>query len=340
MKPTIKDVAKAAGVSVATVSHTVNNTRKVNPETRERVLAAIRQLGYSGHSIARSLRRGQTSTLGLVVSDIENPFFTKLASHVQRIASLHGYQVVFANSDEHPERERQIIDALTTQRVDGVILAPVAQENAERLVRSGIPLTLVNRHFAGIRAPYVIADDSLGARLGFDHLWTLGHRNIAFIRGDIERSTTKDRIRGLREAHRARGIPFDESLLIDAGHSGDQGAAELAELMSGKQRPTAVFALSNWALLSAIRGLHRCLMSCPADVSVVGYGLSNPYWMPAAAICMVEQPVVTMAEECVRVLLEQIKDEKVAESVVLPPTLTLGDSTRRVEPRRLRKASS
>src|SRR5690606_3102464 len=117
MKPTIKDVAKAAGVSVATVSHTVNNTRKVNPETRERVLAAIRQLGYSGHSIARSLRRGQTSTLGLVVSDIENPFFTKLASHVQRIASLHGYQVVFANSDEHPERERQIIDALTTQRV-------------------------------------------------------------------------------------------------------------------------------------------------------------------------------------------------------------------------------
>lgn len=330
---TVKDVARAAEVSVATVSHAINNTRKVNPETRERVFAAIRKLGYSGHSIARSLRRGRTSTLGLVVSDIENPFFTRLASHVQRVASLHGYQVIFANSDERADREREIVDALSAQRVDGVILAPVAAENAERLARSGPPLALVNRYFAGVAAPHVIVDDRLGARLGFDHLWSLGHRNIAIIRGDIEHSTTKDRIRGLREAHRARRIAFDESLLIDAGHSGDHGAVGLAEVMAGKQRPTAVFALSNWALLSGIRGLQRSALRCPADVSLVGYGVSNPYWMPAASVCMVEQPVVAMAEACVRVLLEQIKNETVAESVVFPPVLTPGESTRRVEPR-------
>jgi LacI family transcriptional regulator len=337
---TVKDVARVAEVSVATVSHAINNTRKVNPETRERVFAAIRKLGYSGHSIARSLRRGRTSTLGLVVSDIENPFFTKLASHVQRVASLHGYQVIFANSDERADRERQIIDALNAQRVDGIILAPVARENAERLAQSGPPLALVNRHFSGVRAPHVIVDDLLGARLGFDHLWALGHRNIAIIRGDVERSTTKDRIRGLREAHRVRGVAFDETRLINAGYSGDHGTTGLAELMVSKQRPTAVFALSNWALLSGIRGLQRSALRCPADVSLVGYGVSSPYWMPAASVCMVEQPVVAMAEACVRVLLEQIKDGKIAKSVVLPPTLTPGESTRRVEPRQLRKASA
>jgi LacI family transcriptional regulator len=327
---TLKDVAARAGISVATASHTINKTRKVNEETQERVFAAIKELGYSGHSIARSLRRGKTSTLGLVVSDIENPFFTRLASDIQRTAALRGYQVVFANSEERPDRERQILDALNAQRVDGIILAPVAQENAELMARQDRPLTLVNRRFAGVDAPHVIADDKLGARLGFDHLWDLGHRRIAVIHGHLDRSTTKDRIEGLRKAHRARGLPLDEGMLIEAGPSGDRGEAGLIELIRRSEKPTAIFALSNWALLAAIRGLHQTLLRCPDDVSLVGYGVTSPYWMPTSSVTMVEQPVPMMADACVRLLLDQIETGRPAKSVTLPPTLSLGQSTQRI----------
>lgn len=328
---TIKDVAQKAGFSVATVSHSINGTRKVSEETRERVFAAVHELGYSGHSIARSLRRGRTAILGLVVSDIENPFFTKLASHVQRVAALEGYQVIFANSEERRDREREILDALSAQRVDGIILAPVAQDNAELLSKRQIPMTLVNRHFPKVRAPHVIVDDHLGARLGFDHLWDLGHRTIAIIRGDIDRSTTIERIAGVRDAYRQRGIVFDEGLLIDAGRSEDHGEAGLVELMSRRPRPSAVFALSNWALIAAIRGLQKTLMRCPGDVSLVGYGITSPYWMPAASVTMVEQPVIQMAEASVRLLIAQLDVTAEVKSAVLCPSLTIGQSTAPVE---------
>lgn len=324
---TLRDVAQRAGISVATVSHSINGTRKVSEETRARVFAAIDELGYSGHSIARSLRRGRTATLGLVVSDIENPFFTKLASHVQRAAALGGYQVIFANSEERRDREREILDALSAQRVDGIILAPVAQENAELLSKRRIPLTLVNRRFPNVDAPHVIVDDYLGARLGFDHLWDLGHRTIAIIRGDIDRSTTIERVAGVRDAYRQRGATLDETLLIDAGRSGDHGEAGLAELMSRAPRPSAIFALSNWALIAAIRGLQKTRMRCPDDVSLVGYGITSPYWMPASSVTMVEQPVVEMAEASVQLLLRQLGTAENVKSLVLQPSLAAGQSS-------------
>ncbi len=136
---TLKDVAERAGVSVATVSHAINRTRKVKDDTRDSVFAAITELGYSGHSIARSLRRGRTAMLGLVVSDIENPFFTMLASRVQRAAAAHGYQLIFANSEERADREREIAEAMSAQRVDGIILAPVAERQRRAAVATRHP---------------------------------------------------------------------------------------------------------------------------------------------------------------------------------------------------------
>ncbi|WP_213767432.1 LacI family DNA-binding transcriptional regulator [Caballeronia sp. dw_19] len=336
---TIKDVASRAGISVATVSHVLNGTRKVRVETRDRVFAAIEELGYSGHSIARSLRRGRTATLGLVVSDIENPFFAVLASHVQRAALKKGYQVIFGNSEESGEREREILDALGAQRVDGIILAPVAQANVEAMARRRIPLTLVNRRFEGVDAPHVIVDDHAGASLGFDHLWTLGHREIAIVHGGMQHSTTLARVAGVRDAYRQRGIVFDETRLsIDAGRSGDAGEAGLVALMASRQRPSAILALGNWPMVAAIRGLHRGLIRCPDDVSLVGYGVTSPYWMPASSISMVEQPVIQMADASVRLLFDQIEKVVPVESVMLQPLFSAGESSAPLK-RPLRRAS-
>jgi LacI family transcriptional regulator len=324
---TLKDVAGRAGISVATVSHVINGTRKVSDETRAGVFAAIEELGYSGHSIARSLRRGRTAMLGLVVSDIENPFFTMLASRVQRAAAMHGYQLIFANSEERADREREIVEAMSAQRVDGIILAPVAQENAELLSRRRIPLTLVNRRFPSVASPYVVVDDFAGASLAIDHLWDLGHRNIAIIHGDEDRSTTVERVAGVRDSYKRRGGVLDQALSIDAGRSGDVGEAGLVELLARTPRPTAILALSNWSLLAAIRGLHRSLLRCPDDISLVGYGVTSPYWIPASSISMVEQPVTQIADHAVQLLLDQLANVSKVQPVVLRPLLTIGQSS-------------
>ena len=324
---TLKDVASRAGISVATVSHVINGTRKVADETRACVLAAIDELGYSGHSIARSLRRGRTAMLGFVVSDIENPFFTMLASRVQRAAESRGYQLIFANSEERADREREIVEAMSAQRVDGIILAPVAQENVDLLSRRQIPLTLVNRRFPDVASPYVVVDDFAGASLAFDHLWDLGHRTIAVIHGDGHRSTTVERLAGVRDSYRRRGGILEPALSINAGRSGDAGEAGLVELLARTPRPTAILALSNWSLLAAIRGLHRSLLRCPNDISLVGYGVTSPYWIPASSISMVEQPVAEIADNAVQLLLDQLANESDIRPVVLRPLLTVGQSS-------------
>jgi LacI family transcriptional regulator len=323
---TLKDVALLAEVSTATASHVINGTRKVRDETRDRVFAAIETLGYAGHSIARSLRRGRTAMLGLVVSVIQNPFFAMLAGQVQRAAASRGFQVIFANSEERGDREREIVEALAAQRVDGIILAPVARENVRYLLNRRIPLTVVNRRFPEIDTPYVIVDDHRGAWLGFDHLWQLGHRRIAVVHGDRRWSTTVERIAGARDAAKRNGVSLDDTLLFDAGGADADGETRLAERLHRARRPTAVLALNNSALLAAIRALHQSLLRCPDDVSLVGYGITGPYWIPYASISMVEQPVAEMADAAVRLLLSQSEKERGA-SVILPPTLMAGQSS-------------
>jgi LacI family transcriptional regulator len=327
---TLKDVAALVGVSAATISHVINSTRRVKVETRERVFAAIEELGYSGDSIARSLRRGQTAILGLVVSDIENPYFTVLASHVQRVAALRGYQVIFANSAEQADRERESINAMRAQRVDGIILAPVAKENVEFLANQSTPLVLVNRQFSNIETCNVIVDDMYGATLGFEHLWNLGHRDIVVVHGDMDRSTTVARIAGVRNAHLQHGIEFGKTVLIDAGRSGNDGEAQLIGVLKQRPQPTAILALSNWSMLAVVKALRQGMVHCPDQVSLVGLGVTSPYWMPAASISMVEQPIAQMAHDAVELLLDQFEHTLAAKSIVLRPSFTAGLSSARV----------
>ncbi|CAM5220966.1 LacI family kdg operon repressor OS=Castellaniella defragrans OX=75697 GN=HNR28_002473 PE=4 SV=1 [Castellaniella defragrans] len=324
---TLKDVAALGGVSTATVSHVLNNTRRVTAETRARVFAAIEKLGYTGDGVARSLRRGRTAILGLVVSDIENPFFTVLASHVQRVAALRGYQVIFANSAEQRERERESINAMRAQRVDGIILAPVSKDNVAPLASQQISLVLVNRKFEDLKICSVVVDDKYGATLGFDHLWELGHRDIAVVHGDLSRSTTMARLDGIRSACTRHRIPFSKILKIDAGRSGSNGEAELNQVLATHPHPTAIFALSNWSMLAAVRALSRSALRCPGDISLVGLGTISPYWMPASSISLVEHPIEKMAAEAVRLVLDQIEGAPEVESIVLQPSFTSGLSS-------------
>ncbi len=324
---TLKDVAERASVSTATASHVINGTRKVNHETRARVQAAIEALGYSGHSIAKSLRSGRTGMIGLLVSDVENPLFAMLAGFVQRAARDHGLQVIFGNSEEHSGYEREIIDAFSARRVDGIVIAPVSQANAGHLASRRIPVVVVNRQLTGTELPHVRVDDPLGAALGFEHLWALGHRRVAVLHGDPGWSTTTDRLKGVRAVLRRHRAKQDPGLLMPVTRTGPEAEATLADMLRRVDGPTAVLALNNSATLAAIRALNSASVRCPEDVSVVGYGVSSPYSIPMSSLSMVEQPVSAMAAAAVDLLRAQLAGGVVAAPAALRPTLTLGRSS-------------
>lgn len=325
--PTLKDIARHASVSTATASHVINATRKVSEETRERVLTAINALGYAGHSIARSLRRGRTGMIGLVVSDVENPLFATLAGHVQRAARQHGFQVIFGNSEEDSAQEREIINALIAQRVDGIIIAPVSEANAPHLAAQRTPVTVVNRRIGGEKLPHILVDDMQGGRLGIEHLWDLGHRQIAVVHGDPSWSTTRDRLKGVRMAFRRHRATLDRRLLIQATAPGTEGEAAIVRLLKSRGRPTAIVALSNSATLAAVRALYHVAARCPEDISLVGYGISSPYALPLFSLSIVEQPVTAIADAAVDMLRTQIAREPPVTSTTLTPTLRIGASS-------------
>src|SRR5262249_51456441 len=204
---TVHDVARRAGVSASTVSHVVNNTRFVSDELRERVLAAMRELDYTPNAAARMLTLKRSHTIGLIVSDIRNPFFASVARGVEDVAQELGYTLVLCNSDENAERETACLNALETRAIDGVLLASagVASEHLSRLVRAGFPIVLVDRDLPELGAPAILLDNDGAAYGAVKHLIAAGHRRIAMISGRASISTTTERVAGyrraLREAH-------------------------------------------------------------------------------------------------------------------------------------------
>src|SRR4030081_1609772 len=225
---TVHDVARRAGVSTSTVSHVVNNTRFVSDELRERVLAAMRELDYTPNAAARMLTLKRSHTIGLIVSDIRNPFFASVARGVEDVAQEQGYTLVLCNSDESAEREAACLNALETRAVDGVLLASagVADEHLQRLVRARFPIVLVDRDPPELEAPAVLLDNEGAAYRAVWHLITRGHRRIAMLSGRAAISTTTERIAGYRRGLHEAGIEMDNRPAV----SGDLATVDSASI--------------------------------------------------------------------------------------------------------------
>ncbi len=211
--------------------------------------------------------------------------------------------------------------------MDGIILVPVSPDTLHLLEKRRTPVVLVSRQYRGIDTLNVVVDDQYGAQLGFDHLWDLGHRDIVIVHGDMERSTTV--ARGQRCTPRLSEAQAQIGRVSSGGCRviGKRRRSEMIEVLKSRPRPTAIFSLSNWALLASIRAMHRTLVRCPENASLVGVGVNNPYWMPFASISIVEQPVLEMAEAAVRLLIDQLEQVPGLKSIVLKPTFTPGHSS-------------
>ncbi len=263
---TIAEVAARAGVSTATVSRVLSGAANALPATRDRVLAAARELDYRPSGIARALKRRETRTLGLLVTDIGNPFYPLVARAVEAAADARGYGIVLANGGDDPERELRHLELLLERRVDGLIVASsrVTRRHAAWLRRLPIPIVLVNTT-AGAGLPAVLTANRRGGRLAAGHLVALGHRRIGYIGAPPEHPASSLRRRGVLDA-----LPPKARTTVVEGDGGvEGGAAAVAELV--RAGVTGIVAYNDLTAIGALRGLRRAGVAVPDRVSVVGF---------------------------------------------------------------------
>ena len=271
---TIRDVAEKANVSVATVSHVINGTRKVAPETEARVRRAMEELGYQPNAIAQSLRKRTTYAIGILVSDITNPFFATLVRGAEDAALEAGYSVIVCNSDEDPQKEDMYIRALWRRRIDGMLIAPTRDGTSpaiQELAQRKIPFVFVDRKAKGIEADAVLSDNVGGAYLATKHLIERGHKRIGIILGIPGATTTEERLLGYRQALEEAGLPFSEELVVWGGYRMEVGRKACAKLLSLAEPPTAVFSTNNLMTVGVLQELFRRGIRIPEEIAVVGF---------------------------------------------------------------------
>ncbi len=265
----MSDVARLAGVSTMTVSRVLNDSSAVSPTTRKRVLDAMRELDYVPNAIARSLARGRTDMIALIVSDILNPFFTTLARGVEDRAQRYGYTLVVGNSDEKAEKERRYLDVLLARRIDGVILSTVGEAHLEVLQQRGIPVVLVDRVIPGADVDSVVHDAYDGGRQIMEHLLERGYREVMFIGGHPRNSTIQDRLAGCRDTMRQAGL----SLAVRLGRLDEVSGEEIvASVAAEGPMPEAFVAANNLVAVGAVVELRRQGVGVPQDIGLACFG--------------------------------------------------------------------
>ena len=299
----IVDVARRAGVSVGSVSRVINGHPTVTPATLERVELAIRELGYVPNAIAGSLRSRRSKTIGLIIPDVTNPFFSELALHVERSAAANGYNVILGNSDNSVDQETYYLRALALRRVDGIIFVPA--NATSRPIDCAIPIVCVDREVG--RHRFVASANKAGAKSAIEYLNQLGHHLIACIAGPKDLPNARERRAGYEElvlpVLRSAGVD-PSAYIVSADFSYDAGYAATRRLMDVSPRPTAIFASSDQQAIGGLRAAADLGLAVPRDLSIVGFDdipLAN---LVMPRLTTVGQPVAEIGILAVQLLLD------------------------------------
>ncbi|WP_217144333.1 LacI family DNA-binding transcriptional regulator [Streptomyces sp. AC627_RSS907] len=311
---TMTDVARSAGVSVATVSHVLNDTRPVLPHTRQAVLDAVEELGYTPNTLARSLVTSRTRSIGLAVSAISNPYFTEILQGVETAALEHGYGLLVADPHDDPEHERKVAQLLHERRVDGMIVAPSAdpRELVAYLGRHRVPTVFLDRLVDtpdGDDAPrfdQVRAESAEPTTRLVTHLAGLGHRRIGLVAGRPGLSTTHERITGYRHGLAAAGLPYDERLLVHGDSEAAGGERATADLLSLAVPPTALVTANNAMTIGALRALRDRGLSVPDDLALCCFDDFAWADLFSPRLTAVAQPSRELGAQALRLLLDRL----------------------------------
>ena len=307
---TVADVAKEAGVSVSTAARVLSGSGYAAEDTRQLVLAAAQQLGYVPNQIARSLRTRQTRTIGLLIGDVENSFYSVIARNVEAVAKDAGYHVVLCNSDDDPRIEREYLKLLEGMRVAALIVTPTSKNRGylARLMENGIVIVQVDRRVKGLDADAILVDNEAGAASAVTYLIEAGHSRIGIITGELDVFTADQRLAGYRRALKEHGIPIRESLIRSGSFHRAHAIEDATELIDARPAPTAIFAANNILAEATLIALDRRRMRVPRDVSVVAF--DDVPWMSMVEpkVTAARQPVVDMARSASELALRRLRE--------------------------------
>jgi LacI family transcriptional regulator len=330
---TIRDVAAAAGVSPATVSRVLNLKEDVNADLRRRVLAAVTDLGYRRNGPARSLRTRAAMVLGIIISDITNPFFTAMVRGVEDSAQLAGYSVVLANADEDVAKEARYLEVAAAEQMAGVLLSPASSQltNIDILSERGIPVVTIDRRLPAAAVDSVTVNNHQAAREAAEHLIAQGCRRIGFVAGPVETTTGASRLAGYRAALRAAGRPAEPALTAFGNFRTEGGYTATRKLLQLRRPPDGLLISNNLMTVGGMQAIVEAGLDVPSDIAVVGFDDAN--WATALRppLTVVTQPTYEIGQTATELLLRRIGGETFApKRVVLRAQLVArGSSLRR-----------
>ncbi|RME46611.1 MAG: LacI family transcriptional regulator [Chloroflexi bacterium] len=306
----IKDVARRAGVSSATVSRVLAGKPHVRPELRERVWKAVEELGYQPNRVARSLRAQQSKIIGLVISDIQNPFFTSVVRAVEDAAYERGFSVFLCNTDEDPEKEKMYLDLMRAERVAGIIVSPTREAGTpfQSVLDDDIPVVTLDRRALDVETDAVLIDN-VGATYNIvSHLIADGHRRIGAVIGTSDITTGRERMAGFARALTAHGIEMLPELVIQVLPKEQQGFEATERLLDLSNPPTAIFTGNNLLTIGALKSIHSRNLTIPDDIALAGFDEMRWSSLISPGLTVVEQPTYELGQAAADLLLKRIDD--------------------------------
>ncbi|GAB1806144.1 MULTISPECIES: LacI family DNA-binding transcriptional regulator [Priestia] len=329
--PTIYDVAKLSGLSKTTVSRVINNHSYVSEEKKNLVLKAMKELNYTPNPSARKLRGQVTTTIGVIVPRIVNPFFSYLVDSIEQVAYKNGYHVLIFQSNEDKEKELAFLNLLKTKQVDGIIMTSIENDWSiiEPFTESG-PILLCNEYVNNANVPIVRLDQYKGAYIGVKHLLEKGHRKIGYCTGGLfaEEGKDKDRNQGYQKALQEAGIEPDPKWIFVNQHSIEDGKQVVKKILSMEDRPTAIFTGSDEIAGGMMIEAKECDLKIPNDLAIIGFDDQPLAQMLDPKLTTIRQPIDQMGVKAMETLIDMLNDSEVkVETFELPIELVVRSST-------------
>jgi len=328
-KSTIKEVAERAGVSTATVSRVITGKDVVSSKRRKRVNRVIKELGFRPNRAARELRIGAEFKIGVVLSDIQNPFFTSCLAGIESVLQSSDYFLILGNSKEDPRIEEMHLNALISEGIGGIILALTSSydECYQYLADSEIPIVAIDRECKGLSIDSVVIDNVAASQQGTECLVKLGHRRIGFIGGPLEISTSQDRLKGYKEVLTNLDIPIEEDLIVNGQYHQEGGRSAMEELLNLSDPPTALLIANNLMTLGALETLYLQNIQIPDELAIVAF--DDIPWNIAlqTPLTVIAQPTYQLGEFAAKMLLDRIKNpDQPIQKIMLQGELIIRDS--------------
>lgn len=330
-RPTMKDIARKARVSVNTVSRALADKPDIKEETKARITRIAERLGYTRNVIAYSLRQHTTRTVGVVVSDNANPYFARVIKGIEDVLRDREYQMILCNTDEDPKLEKHAVKVLIEKRVDGLLIVPVEKEvdHIKNLLSMRIPAVFLCRKLEGIAANYVVNDDLLGGYLAARHVTKHKDRPIFYLSGPMAICNARDRLQGFRKALAEVGLDFDESHIITGNIKLEDGYANMREVLRNASPPISVLCFSDYVAIGAMRAIRDAGLMIPEDVCIVGYDDIEFASRLPISLTTIDHPRYSIGTQGAHILLEiigGIRPHNKLVQLVLKPELLVRES--------------